>query len=166
MNYKIVNEIAPFHPSASHVEPAYRDGWNDCYKHLLAWREIAENMDRYAWHKTDCDMKRNGLDGDCPCGYFAALAAYEKAVNGTKAAICNMMKLAYAQEVLGPGAVLKSITAEPKGSRVLVLAHWYDKFYVVNIDGKITTLTFEDISKHWLVQANPAVDRRSEAAER
>lgn len=28
---KIGNEFAPFHRSASHVEPAYRDGWNQCY---------------------------------------------------------------------------------------------------------------------------------------
>lgn len=25
-------EFLPFHPSASHVDPAYRDGWNDCYR--------------------------------------------------------------------------------------------------------------------------------------
>lgn len=29
--WKCGNEYAPFHPSASHVSPAYRDGWNDCY---------------------------------------------------------------------------------------------------------------------------------------
>jgi hypothetical protein len=81
-------------------------------------------------------------------------AQWAKMSKRTKAAICNMMKLAYAQEVLGPGAVLKSITAEPKGSRVLVLAQWGDKFFVLNVDGKPCTLTFEDISKHWLVQAN------------
>lgn len=29
--WKIGNELAPFHPDASHVEPGYRDGWNECY---------------------------------------------------------------------------------------------------------------------------------------
>lgn len=33
--WKVGNELAPFHPSASHVEPGYRDGWNDCYQALL-----------------------------------------------------------------------------------------------------------------------------------
>jgi len=30
--WKIGNEFAPFHPSASHVDPEYRDGWNACYE--------------------------------------------------------------------------------------------------------------------------------------
>lgn len=30
--YKCGNEFAPYHRSASHVEPAYRDGWNHCFK--------------------------------------------------------------------------------------------------------------------------------------
>lgn len=30
--WKSGNEYLPYHPSASHVSPAYRDGWNDCYK--------------------------------------------------------------------------------------------------------------------------------------
>ncbi len=34
--WKVGNELAPFHPSASHVEPGYRDGWNDCYRAMLA----------------------------------------------------------------------------------------------------------------------------------
>ena len=34
--YKLGNEFLPFHPSASHIEPAYRDGWNACYKAALA----------------------------------------------------------------------------------------------------------------------------------
>lgn len=30
--WKVGNEFLPYHPSASHVRPDYRDGWNDCYK--------------------------------------------------------------------------------------------------------------------------------------
>lgn len=29
--WKCGRELLPYHPSASHVEPAYRDGWNHCY---------------------------------------------------------------------------------------------------------------------------------------
>lgn len=29
--WKCGNELLPYHPSASHVDPAYRDGWNACY---------------------------------------------------------------------------------------------------------------------------------------
>jgi hypothetical protein len=34
--WKCGNEFAPYHPSASHVEPSYRDGWNACYREALA----------------------------------------------------------------------------------------------------------------------------------
>lgn len=30
--WKVGNEFAPFHKSASHVNPDYRDGWNACYE--------------------------------------------------------------------------------------------------------------------------------------
>ena len=30
--WKCGNEYLPYYPDASHVEPAYRDGWNDCYR--------------------------------------------------------------------------------------------------------------------------------------
>lgn len=30
--WKCGNEFLPYHPSASHVEPAYREGWNACFK--------------------------------------------------------------------------------------------------------------------------------------
>lgn len=29
--YCVGNEYKPFHPSASHVRPEWRDGWNACY---------------------------------------------------------------------------------------------------------------------------------------
>lgn len=29
--WKLGNELAPYHPDASHVEPRYRDGWNACF---------------------------------------------------------------------------------------------------------------------------------------
>ncbi len=31
MKWKIGDEFAPYHPSASHCPPDYRDGWNHCY---------------------------------------------------------------------------------------------------------------------------------------
>lgn len=30
--WKCGDEFLPCHPDASHVDPAYRDGWNDCYR--------------------------------------------------------------------------------------------------------------------------------------
>ncbi len=36
--WKLMTEFLPFHPSASHVSPEYRDGWNYCY--LAAKAEI------------------------------------------------------------------------------------------------------------------------------
>lgn len=30
--WKRGNEYAPYHPRASHVDAAYRDGWNACYE--------------------------------------------------------------------------------------------------------------------------------------
>ena len=30
--WKCGDEFLPYHPDASHVDPAYRDGWNDCYR--------------------------------------------------------------------------------------------------------------------------------------
>ncbi|WP_313329446.1 hypothetical protein [Comamonas sp.] len=32
VQWKCGNEYLPYHPDASHVDPAYRDGWNDCYR--------------------------------------------------------------------------------------------------------------------------------------
>lgn len=37
------NEFLPFHPSASHVSPAYRDGWNDCYAAAMKAIATREN---------------------------------------------------------------------------------------------------------------------------
>ncbi len=34
--WKCGDELAPYHPDASHVSPDYRDGWNHCYHALLA----------------------------------------------------------------------------------------------------------------------------------
>jgi hypothetical protein len=33
--WKCGNEFLPYHPSASHVNPDYRDGWNACYRLAL-----------------------------------------------------------------------------------------------------------------------------------
>lgn len=45
--WKSGNEYLPFHPSASHVSPAYRDGWNDCYK--AATPSLRVNPVAVAW---------------------------------------------------------------------------------------------------------------------
>lgn len=37
--WKCGDEFLPFHPSASHVNPDYRDGWNACFAAGLAARE-------------------------------------------------------------------------------------------------------------------------------
>jgi hypothetical protein len=37
--WKFGNEYLPYHPSASHVNPEYRDGWNDCYSTALSRSE-------------------------------------------------------------------------------------------------------------------------------
>lgn len=29
--WKLGDEFLPFHPSASHINPDYRDGWNACF---------------------------------------------------------------------------------------------------------------------------------------
>lgn len=29
--WKLGNEFLPYHPSASHITPDHRDGWNRCY---------------------------------------------------------------------------------------------------------------------------------------
>lgn len=34
--WKVGSEYAPFHPSASHVRPEYRDGWNACFYAALS----------------------------------------------------------------------------------------------------------------------------------
>jgi hypothetical protein len=39
-DWKSGNEFAPYHPSASHIRPDYRDGWNRCY--AAAQARIAE----------------------------------------------------------------------------------------------------------------------------
>lgn len=48
--YKLGEEFKPFHPSASHVRPEWRDGWNACFVAAIAaleaepqgWRPISE----------------------------------------------------------------------------------------------------------------------------
>lgn len=48
--WKVGNELAPYHPDASHVEPGYRDGWNACYR---AMRES---------EPTEAQIECHGLD--------------------------------------------------------------------------------------------------------
>lgn len=46
--WKSGNEYLPYHPSASHVSPAYREGWNNCYK--AATPSLRVNPVAVAWH--------------------------------------------------------------------------------------------------------------------
>ena len=81
--WKCGNEFAPYHPSASHVEPGHRDGWNACYRasqaeierlrsELLAAREDARRWQaflRFTVGQADADL---GPDIDItytPSGY-------------------------------------------------------------------------------------------------
>jgi len=41
--WKCGDEFLPYHPSASHCSPDYRDGWNDCFK--SAQQRLAENAE-------------------------------------------------------------------------------------------------------------------------
>lgn len=57
--WKLGDEYLPFHPSASHVDPAYRDGWNACFQagrsslaaggESVAWTG-GEEWEPLAWH--------------------------------------------------------------------------------------------------------------------
>ena len=40
--YCVGNEYKPFHPSASHVRPEWRDGWNACYVAAIRAARAAE----------------------------------------------------------------------------------------------------------------------------
>jgi hypothetical protein len=81
---KVGNEFAPFHRSASHVEPAYRDGWNQCYQdatRLLAESQ-AHNAKLEASLTAMCDLWRmvcsaNHHDPHHMVQYTEALAALQ-----------------------------------------------------------------------------------------
>lgn len=59
--WKVGNEFARYHPSASHCDPQYRDGWNACYD--LAQTELStvraeiesvkRNARRYLWWRAN-----------------------------------------------------------------------------------------------------------------
>lgn len=82
--WKTGNEFAPFHPSASHVEPDYRDGWNACYE--LASKEIerlrdllhveqalALRQDPFRCYDIECEwFGRPVRAGDCQCHHLQA----------------------------------------------------------------------------------------------
>ena len=66
--YCVGNEYKPFHPSASHVRPEWRDGWNACY--VAAIRAAAavdvqglmDAADRYALAQADPAHWRAALE--------------------------------------------------------------------------------------------------------
>jgi hypothetical protein len=43
--WKCGNEYLPYHPDASHVDPSYRDGWNDCYRAGAAPAEQSNSVE-------------------------------------------------------------------------------------------------------------------------
>lgn len=45
-HWKLGNEFKPFHPSASHVDPSYRDGWNRAYYAAIAQPAAQPATDR------------------------------------------------------------------------------------------------------------------------
>lgn len=46
--WKCGDEFLPFHPQASHIEPAYRDGWNRCY-----WMAATRDSERLSAVQVD-----------------------------------------------------------------------------------------------------------------
>lgn len=69
-DWKCGNEFLPYHPGASHVEPAYRDGWNDCYRAALttaAAVPVEQRLD-------DIEQYRMQMAGICTAsiGYWKA----------------------------------------------------------------------------------------------
>lgn len=79
--WKVGNEFAPFHPSASHIEPAYRDGWNACYRASLAVAQPAdigaaafESAMREAWQMVD-GLHPEGQPGSYARGSYNGIVA-------------------------------------------------------------------------------------------
>ncbi|MEG0000604.1 hypothetical protein [Comamonas sp.] len=61
--WKCGNEFLPYHPSASHIEPAYRDGWNACFKaaaqeHAMPERRGHGNDENSAQTRMDAGSHR------------------------------------------------------------------------------------------------------------
>ncbi len=54
--WKVGNEFLPYHPSASHVSPEHRDGWNYCY--LAAMRSSQNKLepDGSVWGSFICPL--------------------------------------------------------------------------------------------------------------
>jgi hypothetical protein len=54
--WKVGNEFLPYHPDASHVDPNYRQGWNDCYHaaafghHPVNWEEVDHQLQHILMH--------------------------------------------------------------------------------------------------------------------
>lgn len=55
--WKVGNEFAPYHPSASHCSPDYRDGWNHCYQMAAARLAALEADARRYQEKADAIHK-------------------------------------------------------------------------------------------------------------
>lgn len=56
--WKVGNEFAPFHKSASHINPDYRDGWNACYEAARASLPAGGVVEPVAW------LMRNNFSGE------------------------------------------------------------------------------------------------------
>lgn len=69
--WKVGNEFSPYHPSASHCSPDYRDGWNRCYQAAQsALQAQAEEVERLR-----ADAERYRWLRDCPGGLTIRAAA-------------------------------------------------------------------------------------------
>lgn len=58
--WKLGDEYLPFHPSASHVDPSYRDGWNACFHAGRA--SLAAGGEPVAY-----EIKEEGMSSWSPC---------------------------------------------------------------------------------------------------
>lgn len=61
--WKCGNEYAPYHPSASHVDPQYREGWNACYQAGRASVAVPSMTVDDITHEFTLDTIVSGLQG-------------------------------------------------------------------------------------------------------
>lgn len=76
--WKLGDEFLPFHPSASHIEPAYRDGWNRCYYGAIGGSP-ALTLDEWAGVHNELarDHDEKDFEPECPsCTAYRKVDAF------------------------------------------------------------------------------------------
>ena len=62
--YKLGDEFKPFHPSASHVRPEWRDGWNACFIAAIAALQAQPQPaipEGWGFSTADFSLQANGI---------------------------------------------------------------------------------------------------------